>query len=57
MCEIMKQLQDEGRAEGITEGFTQVAIRMLKDNKPYDEITKYTHLSLEELEKLAQHIQ
>ena len=57
MCEIMKQLQDEGRAEGITESFTQVAIRMLKDNKPYDEITKYTHLSLEELEKLAQHIQ
>ena len=57
MCEIMKQLQDEGRAEGITESFTQVAIRMLKDNKPYDEITKYTPLSLEELEKLAQHIQ
>ena len=57
MCEIMKQLQDEGINEGITRGLTQVAIGMLKDNKPYDEITKYTHLSLEDLEKLAQQIQ
>ena len=54
MCEIMKQLQDESRAEI----FTQVtaAIGMLKDNRPVEEITKYTSLSEEELQKLAQQL-
>ena len=54
MCEIMKQLQDESRAEI----FTQVtaAIGMLKDNKPIEEITKHTNLSEEELLKLAQQL-
>ena len=57
MCEIMKELQDEGRAEGLADGFTQVAIGMLKDSKPYDEITKYTHIPQDELKKLAQQLQ
>ena len=54
MCEVMKQLQDESRAEI----FTQVtaAIGMLKDNRPVEEITKYTSLSEEELQKLAQQL-
>lgn len=52
MCEIMKQLQDESRAEV----FVQVAVGMLKDNKPMDEIMKYTHLTQEELQKLAKQI-
>ena len=52
MCEIMQQLQDESKAEV----FTQVAIGMLKDNKPFDEITKYTHIPPEELEKLSHQI-
>ena len=54
MCEIMKQLQDESRAEILTQ--VTAAIGMLKDNKPVEEITKYTSLSEEELQKLAQQL-
>ncbi len=54
MCEIMKQLQDESRAEV----FAQVAaaIGMLKDHQPMEEIAKRTHLTQDELNKLAQQL-
>ena len=53
---------NEGIAEGITQGITQgiekdkkeIAIRMIYDKMPDDIISKYTNLSLEEINKIKQ---
>ena len=46
----------QGRSEGIAEGEASkgldMARAMKEDNKPVDEISKYTGLSIEEIEKL-----
>ena len=46
----------EGKAEGLAEGEASKAREMAKamkaDNKPIDEISKYTGLPAEEIEKL-----
>ena len=64
VCEIMenlvKDIQEEGRQEGIAEGLTQgrsqMAIDMLRDKKPIEEIVKYSRLTLEQVQELAQQI-
>lgn len=58
MCEIMEKLREDGRQEGLVEGrskmATDLAIDMLRDNKPIEEIAKYSRLPLEQIQKLAQ---
>ena len=49
MCEIMEQLQAEGRSQMAID----IAIDMLRDNKPLDEIAKYSRLPLERIQELA----
>ena len=43
---------EQGRNEGFVESRLEMAKAMKADNKPVDEISKYTGLSAEELEKL-----
>ena len=61
MCEIMekfgKELLAEGRAEGLDEGRTQTAIDMLQDNRPMEEIIKYSHLPESRIKELAVQLQ
>ena len=42
----------EGLAEGEAKGFEKVALDMLADNKPIEEIVKYSHLSMEKVLEL-----
>ena len=48
----------EGREEGLKEGQLQkqvdIAVEMLRDGVSYEVIAKYTKLSVEDIEKLAQ---
>ena len=50
--------RQEGRAEGRQEGSTKkakkIAQKMLKANKPLEEIMEFTELSMDELVKLAE---
>lgn len=46
----------EGREEGLAEGRTQTALEMLRDDKPIEEIVKYSHLSFERVQELAQQL-
>ena len=52
----LEQGLKQGRNEGIAQGEASKALEMAKamkeDNKPVDEISKYTGLSIEEIEKL-----
>ena len=65
MCEIMQKLQAEGHAAGLAEGRlegrleerTSLALDMLRDKKPMDEIIKYSRLTPERIEELAQQLQ
>ena len=62
--EGLEQGRNEGRSEGFAEGekigeergeaskALDMARAMKEDNKPVDEISKYTGLSIEEIEKL-----
>lgn len=60
MCEIMKELQDEGRMEGRTQGIdearTHTALEMLQENEPMDKIVRYSQLSQERIEALAKQL-
>ncbi|WP_074816144.1 hypothetical protein [Selenomonas ruminantium] len=60
MCEIMQNLQEEGRAEGRLEGRleerTSLALDMLRDKKPIEEIIKYSRLTPERIKELAKQI-
>ena len=49
MCQEMQKIRDMGREEGREED----AIRMLKDNMPYELVAKYTGLSLDRVSLLA----
>ena len=44
----------EGRAEGRQEKTIMIAQKMLKANKPLEEIMEFTKLTMEELVKLAE---
>lgn len=65
MCEIMQKLQAEGHAAGLAEGRlegrleerTSLALDMLRDKKPMEEIIKYSRLTPERIEELAQQLQ
>ena len=52
----LKEEKKKGKAEGLAEGEASKAREMAKamkaDNKPIDEISKYTGLSAEEIERL-----
>lgn len=62
MCEIMQKLQDEGHAAGLAEGRlegrleerTSMALDMLRNNEPMEKIIKYSHLTPERINELAQ---
>jgi hypothetical protein len=64
MCEIMQKLQAEGHAAGLAEGRlegrleerTSLALDMLRDKKPMEEIIKYSRLTPERVEELAKQI-
>ena len=43
---------EEGKIEGKTEGKIEIARDMKKSGEPIDKISKYTGLTLEEIEKL-----
>ena len=47
---------EDARREGIKEGIIEIAKTMLKDNLSLDDISKYTKLSIEEIEKLQKDI-
>ena len=53
-----KEGRKEGREEGLKEGQLQkqvdIAVEMLRDGVSYEVIAKYTKLSVEDIEKLAQ---
>jgi len=57
----MEKLQDEGRVEGrqegLAEGRSQIAIKMLQKNEPIEKIVEYTSLSNQQVQELAQQIQ
>ena len=50
--EGLEQWRTEGEASGRAERETEMAKAMKNDNKPVDEISKYTGLSAEEIGKL-----
>ena len=54
MCVFAERMERRGIEKGEKLGILQVAERMLKGNKPYQEIEMYTGLSVEELKKLAE---
>ncbi|MDD6572179.1 MAG: hypothetical protein PUF12_07350, partial [Thermoflexaceae bacterium] len=45
-----------GRSQGRTEGYSQVAEKMLKANKPFEEIIEFTGLSEDVLRELAEEL-
>jgi predicted transposase YdaD len=48
----MKSSRLEGRAEGLTEGIKKTALSMLADSMPVSTISKYTGLSILEINSL-----
>ena len=53
VCEIMQELLKSEREEWLNEERTSTAMEMLRDNKPIEEIIKYSHLPQERIEALA----
>ena len=50
---IARDSREEGRTEGIEIGYNQVAEKMLKAKKTFEEIIEFTGLSADELKELA----
>ena len=46
----------QGREEGTEQALTTIVTAMLNDNQPIDAIVKYTGLSQEEIEQLAESV-
>ena len=46
--------REEAMAEGEAKGFEKVALDMLADNKPIEEIVKYSHLPMEKVLELKE---
>jgi len=61
MCEAIKGIYEDGKAEGIAEGeakgraetLLEMAKEMLADNTPVETIMKYTKLSLSKIQEIA----
>lgn len=45
-------LKDQGKREGIREGIREIAKKMKSDNVSTENISKYTDLTVEEIDKL-----
>ena len=56
VCKIMQDLMREERDAWLNEERTNKALDMLRDNKPMEEIIKYSHLPQERIEALAQQL-
>ena len=56
VCKIMQDLMREERDAWLNEERTNTALDMLRDNKPMEEIIKYSHLPQERIEALAQQL-
>ena len=52
----LKIMRKKVRLEGIQEGIRKTAVTMLEDGVPKETISKYTHLSLQDIEKLAKQL-
>lgn len=52
----MRVSREEGHKAGLEEGIHEVALAMLRDNKPVEEIAKYTKLTIEHIQELAKQI-
>ena len=52
----MRVSREEGREEGRAEMANDMALAMLRDNKPIEEIIKYTGLTTEQIQKLTKKI-
>ena len=57
MCEIMNEVLNEGRAEGREEMAASLALAMLQDGKPMEEIIKYSHLPESRIHELAKQLE
>jgi hypothetical protein len=57
MCNLSEGVErrgiEKGMALGLAEGREQMATDMLRDNKPMEEILKYSRLPLERIVKYA----
>lgn len=53
----MQEAHNDGREEGLQEGRAQMALDMLRDKKPIEEIIKYSRLTPEQVQELAQQLQ
>ncbi len=53
MCQAIRDLKKYSKAEGEAEGKLSMALKMLKDGVPLEFISKYSEISIEELQKLA----
>ena len=49
----MEEGMAKGRAKGRAEGVEEVAVQMLKDELPIEQIQRYTSLSPAQIEQLA----
>lgn len=56
VCEIIQELMKEGHTEGLDEARTHTALEMLRDKEPMDKIIRYSQLSQERIEALAQQL-
>ena len=53
----MQEAHNDGREEGLQEGRAQMALDMLRDKKPIEEIIKYSRLTPEQVQELAKQLQ
>lgn len=57
MCQALKELIEDGRIEGRTEGIRSVVIRMIQKGKDDEEIMELTGCSMEMLWETRQNLQ
>ena len=56
MCNLSEVVLESGEANGEARKAEKIAIKMLKANKPLEEIMEFTELSMEKLQELKQSI-
>lgn len=52
MCKLLEDMREEARAEGVSEGEKNVALKMIMNNESDKKIQDYTNLSLEDIHAL-----
>lgn len=57
MSRLMDEMRKEAADKASIEKATENALSMLKDNVPLEKISKYSGISIEEVEKLKQEMQ